>query len=83
MSNNVFDRIRGGLAKTRDNISSKLGSVISSFSKIDEDFYEELEETLILCDIGVAAAGEIIKGLYIFKELHLSCLQFYLSQQLQ
>lgn len=63
MSNNVFDRIRGGLRKTRENISAKLNDVISSFKKIDEDFYEELEETLILCDIGVSAAANIMQDL--------------------
>ncbi len=60
---NVFDRIRGGLKKTRDNLSAKLGDVISSFKKIDEDFYEELEETLILCDIGASASADIIDNL--------------------
>lgn len=63
MSKNVFDKIRGGLKKTRENISAKLTDVISSFKKIDGDFFEELEETLILCDIGVEAAGNIIQEL--------------------
>lgn len=59
----VFDKIKGGLKKTRDNISSKVGSVLASFKKIDEDFYEELEETLILCDIGVGAVDRIMTAL--------------------
>ena len=63
MSENIFDKIKGGLKKTRDNISSKVGGVLASFKKIDEDFYDELEETLILCDIGVGAAGSIIETL--------------------
>lgn len=63
MSNKFFGKIRNGLKKTRDNISSMLGDVMSSFKKIDEDFYEELEETLILCDIGVSAVNDIMEAL--------------------
>ncbi len=48
-----FDKIKSGLAKTRDALESTLGSVFSGFSEIDEDFYEELEECLILADLGV------------------------------
>jgi fused signal recognition particle receptor len=59
----VFDKIKGGLKKTRDNISSKVGSVLASFKKIDDDFYDELEETLILCDIGVNAVEDIMTKL--------------------
>jgi fused signal recognition particle receptor len=63
MNNSIFDKIKGGLKKTRDNISSKVGDIISSFKKIDEDFYDELEETLILCDIGVEATQKIMEQL--------------------
>ncbi len=59
----VFDKIKGGLKKTRDNISSKVGSVLAAFKKIDDDFYDELEETLILCDIGVNAVEDIMTKL--------------------
>lgn len=59
----IFGKIRDGLKKTRDNVSAKVGDVIKSFGKIDEDFYEELEETLILCDIGVGATDKIIEAL--------------------
>jgi fused signal recognition particle receptor len=59
----LFDKIKGGLQKTRDNISSKVGSVLAAFKKIDEDFYDELEETLILCDIGVNAVQDIMAAL--------------------
>ncbi len=59
----IFGKIRDGLKKTRDSVSAMVGDVISSFSKIDEDFYEELEETLILCDIGVSATQRIIEQL--------------------
>jgi fused signal recognition particle receptor len=63
MSDNIFDKIKGGLKKTRDNLSSKIGGIVSSFKKIDEDFYEEMEETLILCDIGAQASENIIERL--------------------
>ena len=63
MDQNIFQKIRGGLKKTRDNIASRIEQVAASFKKIDEEFYEELEETLILCDVGVSAAGDIIEAL--------------------
>lgn len=63
MAESIFDKIKGGLKKTRDNISSKVSGVLASFKKIDEDFYDELEETLILCDIGVGASGVIMDTL--------------------
>ena len=59
----IFGKVRDGLKKTRDSVSSMVGNVINSFKKIDEDFYEELEETLILCDIGVSATQRIIEEL--------------------
>ena len=59
----VFDKIKGGLKKTRDSISSKVGSVLAAFKQIDDDFYDELEETLILCDIGVNAVEDIMTKL--------------------
>ena len=51
-----FDKIKAGLTKTRDALSNTLGSVFSGFSEIDDDFYEELEECLILADLGVDTA---------------------------
>ncbi len=59
----IFDKIKGGLKKTRDNISSKVGGVLAAFKKIDDAFYDELEETLILCDIGVNAVDNIMDSL--------------------
>ena len=59
----LFSRLKEGLSKTRDNIVSGIDSVFSGFSKIDDDFYEELEETLIMGDIGVRATDEIIEDL--------------------
>ena len=51
-----FDKIKAGLSKTRDALSNTLGSVFSGFSEIDDDFYDELEESLILADLGVNTA---------------------------
>ena len=51
-----FDKIKCGLARTRDALGSTLGSVFSGFSEIDSDFYDELEECLILADLGVETA---------------------------
>ena len=48
-----FDKIKAGLTKTREALSDTLGSVFSGFSEIDDDFYDELEESLILADLGV------------------------------
>ncbi len=51
-----FDKIKAGLEKTRNALSNTLGSVFSGFSEIDDDFYDELEECLILADLGVDTA---------------------------
>ena len=48
-----FDKIKAGLSKTRDALSNTIGNVFSGFSEIDDDFYDELEESLILADLGV------------------------------
>ncbi len=58
-----FRRLVEGLAKTRDNIVSGIDSVFSGFSHIDEDFYEELEEILIMGDLGVNATENILDSL--------------------
>lgn len=58
-----FSRLKEGLSKTRNNIVSSIDSVFSGFSSIDEDFYEELEEILIMGDIGVSATGNILERL--------------------
>lgn len=58
-----FSRLKAGLTKTRDNIVKGIDSVFSGFSAIDEDFYEELEEILIMGDIGINATAEIIERL--------------------
>ena len=58
-----FAKIKAGLSKTRNNIISSVENVLSSFTKIDEDLYEELEEALIMADIGVDTSLYIIEKL--------------------
>ncbi len=58
-----FSKLKEGLNKTRSNIVHGIDSVFSGFSSIDEDFYEELEEIMIMGDIGVNATGEILERL--------------------
>lgn len=58
-----FKKLVSGLTKTRDNIVHGIDNVFSGFSKIDDDFYEELEETLIIGDLGVNTTEEIIENL--------------------
>ena len=67
-----FGRLKDGLTKTRNNIVKGIDSVFSGFSSIDEDFYEELEEILIMGDIGINATTDIIQRLKVqVKEQHL------------
>ncbi|WMJ23682.1 signal recognition particle-docking protein FtsY [Paludicola sp. MB14-C6] len=54
-----FDKIKNGLKKTKDSLVKQVEGVINSFTKIDEEFFEELEETLITCDIGVQTSVKI------------------------
>ena len=58
-----FDKIKAGLAKTRDALGDSLGSVFSGNSELDEDFYDELEESLILADLGVDTATKAVERL--------------------
>ena len=58
-----FSRLVSGLTKTRDNIVSGIDAVFGGFSQIDDDFYEEIEEILIMGDIGVAATENILESL--------------------
>ena len=55
----IFDKIREGLKKTRDNISGQITQMVNSFTKIDEELFEELEELLVMGDVGVNTAGFI------------------------
>ena len=54
-----FEKIKNGLKKTRDSISGKINLIVNSFTKIDEEFFEELEETMISSDIGVETSSEL------------------------
>ncbi len=56
---NIFSKIAAGLKKTKDSMMGKLETLMNSFTKIDEDFFEELEELLITCDIGVETSLDI------------------------
>jgi len=67
-----FDKIKAGLTKTRTALTDTLGSVFSGFSEIDDDFYDELEESLILADLGVETATKATDRLRkTVKEQHL------------
>lgn len=58
-----FNRLKSGLSKTRTSFSSGINSIFSGFSEIDDDFYEELEEQLVMADIGVENSMRIIEEL--------------------
>lgn len=58
-----FSKLKEGLTKTRDNFVAGVDSIFSGFSEIDDDFYEELEEVLIMADIGVNTTEKIIEDL--------------------
>lgn len=66
-----FKKLVSGLTKTRDNIVAGIDNIFSGFSKIDDDFYEELEEILIMGDIGVSTTMKIMEDLkHQVKEQH-------------
>lgn len=58
-----FDKLKQGLAKTKDSIVAQVDNLFKSFTKVDEDLLEELEELLIMSDVGVNSAEEIIDRL--------------------
>ena len=58
-----FDKLKNGLNKTKESINGKINDVFSNFRKVDEDFLEELEEILIMSDIGVETSTKIIQNL--------------------
>lgn len=55
----IFDKIKAGLKKTRESMSASVASMLNSFTKIDEDLFEELEELLVMGDVGVPTAERI------------------------
>ena len=58
-----FDKLKQGLNKTKESINEKINNVFSNFRKVDEDFLEELEEVLIMSDIGIETSTKIIENL--------------------
>ena len=67
-----FGRLVEGLAKTRDNIVSGMDNIFNGFSAIDDDFYEEIEETLIMGDLGIQTTMSIVADLRAkVKEQHI------------
>jgi len=58
-----FDKLKQGLSKTKTSFNEKINSVFSNFRKVDEEFLEELEEALILSDIGIETSEKIIGNL--------------------
>ena len=58
-----FDKLKSGLNKTKESFNEKINNVFSNFRKVDEDFLEELEEILIMSDIGVETSTKIINNL--------------------
>ena len=67
-----FDKIKAGLKKTRDALSNTLGQVFTGFSNLDDEFYEELEESLILADLGVETSTKATERLRkVVREQHI------------
>ena len=67
-----FDKIKAGLQKTRDALSNTLGQVFTGFSELDDDFYDELEESLILADLGVETSTKATDRLRkVIRERHI------------
>ena len=58
-----FNKIAEGLKKTRDSMMGKVDALINSFTKIDEDFFDELEESLIMADVGAVTSARICENL--------------------
>ncbi len=58
-----FDKIKAGLTKTREKLNETLDEVFTSYNEIDDDFFDDLEETLILADLGVETATKVVSTL--------------------
>ncbi len=58
-----FDKLKNGLNKTKESFNDKINTVFSTFRKVDEEFLDELEEILILSDIGIETSTKIINSL--------------------
>ena len=66
----LFARLREGLSKTRGNLTDKVDDLVKENRKIDEDFYEELEDILLLADCGVKAATVILDDYLAWRKEH-------------
>ena len=58
-----FDKLKQGLSKTKQSFNDKVNNVFSAFRKVDEELLEELEEALIMSDVGVETSTKIIANL--------------------
>ena len=58
-----FDKLKTGLNKTKESFNTKINDVFSNFRKVDEEFLEELEEVLIMSDMGVDTSVKIVNNL--------------------
>ena len=71
-----FEKIKAGLTKTRDALSNTIGGVFTGFSEIDDDFYDELEECLVLADLGVDTSVKAVSSLRkTVKEQHIKTVE--------
>ena len=78
-----FSRLKEGLNKTRDALNEKVDNVLKVFKKIDEELYEELEEALIMADVGVETSMYIIEELRrVVKEKHLRNTTCHIIQEI-
>jgi signal recognition particle GTPase len=57
-----FDKLKKGLNKTRENLTNKIEKLVIGYADIDDDFLDELEETLIMADVGVQTTDTLMKG---------------------
>ena len=55
-----FDKLKQGLSKTKESFNEKINNVFKNFRKVDEDLLEELEEALIMSDVGMETSMKII-----------------------
>ena len=60
-----FEKIKAGLSKTRQSLQNTIGGMFAEFHGIDDDFYEELEETLIMGDLGIQRLGIFQRRAYL------------------
>ncbi|MCL2084721.1 MAG: signal recognition particle receptor subunit alpha, partial [Oscillospiraceae bacterium] len=56
----LFDRLKTGLQKTKSAVGGQLDGLFGAFTRLDDDFFDELEETLILADMGASASAKVV-----------------------